>query len=151
MNLNVICIGFMSLMIAYAFYSIPSAPVRPNLPFMLAPQQVGRTKHIQSKSGDASMFTERSRRRAIVYGMSGKRETIKETRVSTGSTNGSLEAFFLTSIADPRIPTISEVVQKICYSIFDAGGADNEYCYVVDGDGEEIYDAGNANTLVCGV
>ena len=149
MNLNVICIGLMSLILAYAFYSIPAAPVKPSLPFMLAPQQVGRTKHIQSKSGDASMFTEKSRRRAIIHAMAGKRNTIKETRVSTGSTNGSLETFFLTSIVNNPI---SDVVEKICYSIFDAGGVESEYCYVVDGEnGEEEYDAGNANTLVCGV
>lgn len=142
----------MSLILAYAFYSIPAAPVKPSLPFMLAPQQVGRTKHIQSKSGDASMFTEKSRRRAIIHAMAGKRDTIKETRVSIGSTNGSLEAYFLTSIINNPIPTVSDVVEKICYSIFDAGGVESEYCEVVDGeDGEEEYDAGNANTLVCGV
>ena len=142
----------MTLIIAYAFYSIPAAPVQPSLPYMLAPQQVGRTKHIQSKSGDASMFTEKSRRRAIIYGMGGKRDTIKETRVSTGSTNGSLEAYFLTSIASPPIATLSDVVGKICYSIFDAGGVENEYCEILDGDiGGEEYDAGNVNTLVCGV
>lgn len=83
--------------------------------------------------------------------MAGKRNTIKETNVSVGSTNGSLEAFFLTAIANPPIPTLSQIVEKICYSVFDGGGVDSEYCYVVDGEGEEIYDAGNPNTLVCGV
>ncbi len=98
------------------------------------------------------MFTEKSRRRAIIHAMAGKRDTIKETRVSIGSTNGSLEAYFLTSIINNPIPTVSDVVEKICYSIFDAGGVESEYCEVVDGeDGEEEYDAGNANTLVCGV
>lgn len=147
MDLNTIGIGVIGLIIAYAFYTMRSEHKKPDLPSILVPQQVGKTKHIQSKSGDASMATERTRRRAIIYGMSGQRDRIKESRVSTGSTNGSLEAFFLTAIADPR--KIPEIVEKICYSIFDAGGIDSEYCYVIDGDGEEIYDAGNADTLVC--
>lgn len=147
MDLNMIGIGVIGLVLAYAFYTMQRERQKPDLPSILVPQQVGKTKHIQSKNGDASMATERSRRRAIIYGMSGQRDRIKESRVSTGSTNGSLEAFFLTAIANP--PTISQIVEKICYSIFDAGGAESEYCYVVDGDGEMVYDAGNADTLVC--
>jgi hypothetical protein len=116
------------------------------------PQQVGKQKQIQSKHGDASMYTELNRRKAIIYGMSGKRNEIKETKTSIGSTNGSLEAFFLTAIANPPSIIDAPSIIEICYSIFDAGDADDDYCYVLDGEnGDDVYDAGNADTLVCGV
>jgi hypothetical protein len=154
MSLNTIGLVFISLVTLYFSYvGLNVTPSHsPSLPYSLVPQQVGKQKQIQSKNGDASMHTELNRRKTIIYGMSGKREKIKETRTSIGSTNGSLEAFFLTAIANPPILVDAPSIFQVCYSMFDAGNADNDYCYVLDGeDGEIVYDAGNADTLVCGV
>jgi len=154
MSLNTIGIVFISVLTIYFSYVSFNTKViqTPSLPYSLVPQQVGKQKQIQSKHGDASMYTELNRRKAIIYGMSGKRNEIKETKTSIGSTNGSLEAFFLTAIANPPSIIDAPSIIEICYSIFDAGDADDDYCYVLDGEnGDDVYDAGNADTLVCGV
>ena len=63
-----------------------------------------------------------------------------------GSSTGAMESFMLTSI----FPEIS-----VCDFVFDSGEADSpDYCLVFDGNNENdsmIYDAGNPNTLVCGI
>lgn len=146
MSLNTIGIVFISLIVLYLSYITFNRQTltTPGLPSLLVPQQVGKQKLIQSKNGDASMHTELNRRKAIIYASSGNYHKIKETRTSKGSTNGSLEAFFLTSIVNPSI------IQKICYAIFDGGNLDSDYCYILDGeDGDIVYDAGNAYTVVC--
>ena len=154
MSLNTIGLVFISVLTIYLSYvSFNAKDIQtPSLPYSLVPQQVGKQKQIQSKHGDASMYTEMNRRRAIIYGMSGKRNEIRETKTSIGSTNGSLEAFFLTAIANPPAIADAPSIFQICYSMFDGGNVDNDYCYVLDGeDGDIVYDAGNADTLVCGV
>ena len=125
----------------------------PGAPDWLIPKTVGKTKYIQSKTGDASMQTELRRRQAIIYGMSGQPARIKESRTSTGSTTGALEAFFLTSVMPASAMPKPMRGQQVCYSVFDAGGVETEYCFIIDGDdeGEVVYDAGNANTIVCDI
>ena len=64
-------------------------------------EQVGRTKHIQSKNGDASMATELARRRAIKGSSRSDHKKIKESRTTTGSVTGAVETFYITSIWSP--------------------------------------------------
>ena len=64
-------------------------------------EQVGRTKYIQSKNGDASMATELARRRAIKGSGRSDHKKIKESRTTTGSVTGAVETFFITSIWSP--------------------------------------------------
>jgi hypothetical protein len=107
-----------------------------------APIQVGRNKIIVSKTGDASMRTEYTRRRTIVGSNSGP---IKKFGFS-GSTNGSLETFFLSSIWPTGVPYFPDV----CTSVFDGGNAESEFCYILDGNGDSILvDGGYADTNVC--
>lgn len=102
MDLNTICIAFMGSIFLYAAYQYwKDKPSRS----LITPwgEQVGRTRHIQSKNGDASMATELSRRRAIQSSGQLDHKKIKETRTSTGSVTGAVETFFLTSISSPQL------------------------------------------------
>lgn len=149
MDLNTISIGFMSLPIlylAFLYFTLPSTVV-PEKPKFLWGEQVGRTRSIQSKNGDASMATELTRRRTIQMVGQESPSKIKETRTSSGSGTGAIESFFLT--------TICPAFCKICKDydiIFDGGYIDSEFCPVLnDEDGSIVYDAGGIDTIVCGV
>jgi hypothetical protein len=155
MNINIFGFGILSLVILYFLYQyrvFNATGYIPTRSGLLVPEQVGKTRSIQSKSGDASMHTEYSRRKAIIYGMSGQHDRIRESRASTGSTTGALEAFFLTAIASPPIVPLIQPPSQICYDIFEGGGVTDEFCYVLDDKSEGIeYDAGGVNTIVCGI
>lgn len=136
----------MGSLVAYGLYLYWSLPKQPELPKILPPQQVGKTKYVQSKNGDASMATELNRRRAIQAQGRIEPHKIKESRTSYGSSTGALEAFMITSICPPIIRNL------ICDYIYDGGNADDEYCEILDDEYDGvIYDAGNADTIVCGV
>lgn len=61
-----------------------------------------------------------------------------------GQDNGVVEAFFLSGIC-PSLPLAPDLV-------YDAGGAGDEYCAVLDDTAAtQTKDAGNAQTTVCGV
>jgi hypothetical protein len=68
MDLNTICIGLLILPILYGFYIYYTQPGVPSMPKALWGEQVGRSKHIQSKTGDASLFTQGTRRTATKNG-----------------------------------------------------------------------------------
>lgn len=150
MDLNTISIGFMSLPIlylVYLYFTLPAAIV-PEKPKFLWGEQVGRTRSIQSKNGDASMATEMSRRRAIQMVGQQSPSKIKETRTSSGSGTGAIESFFLTSIC----PAFCKLCKDFDI-IFDGGYIESEFCPVLnnDEDGSIVYDAGGIDTIVCGV
>lgn len=135
------------LYLAYLYFTLPSSVV-PEKPKFLWGEQVGRTRSIQSKNGDASMATEMTRRRAVQMVGQQTPSKIKETRTSSGSGTGAIESFFLTAIC----PAFC----KICKDydiIFDGGYIDSEFCPILDDDdnGLIIYDAGGIDTIVCGV
>ena len=142
MDLNTIFLSLFGLMFAYAGYSIWTRPtpvefnsVRSGL---LVAQDTGKSKQIQSKTGDASLRIERVRRRAIQgYGRL-NRSQIRETRTQIGSTTGALE-MMITSIC-PK--------SKFYDLIFDGGDELAEYCEFV---GDGYLDAGNATTKACGI
>ena len=64
-----------------------------------------------------------------------------------GSTNGSLETYFISGLC----PTFSKKPSVVCTSIFDGGNAEDDFCYIVDGNEpyEYIIDGGYADTNVC--
>jgi hypothetical protein len=70
MDINTICIGLLVLPILYGFYVYYTQPewVVPHMPKALWGEQVGRSKYIQSKTGDASLFTQGTRRTATKNG-----------------------------------------------------------------------------------
>jgi len=150
-NLNLIFIGLLSIPVLYLAYIYvttppPEIPVKPRA---LWGEQVGRTRPIQSKTGDASMATELSRRRAIIQSGRLQKSKLKESQTSTGSTTGAYETFFLTAIC----PVVCAVCPSLESVIFDAGGADSEYCPILDDEDDGIiyYDGGNIDTRVCNI
>ena len=158
MNLNSIFILILSIPILYLGYLYFTLPVSaiPEKPQFLWGEQVGRTRSIQSKTGDASMATELYRRRAIQTAGRLDKAKIKESRTSSGSTTGALEAFFLTSIC----PIVCKNIPccPVSNEILDGGNAFSEYSPVLDGGyacetdmDEIIYDGGDACTLICRV
>ena len=131
--------------IAFFSYLVYSSLKPKTLPFkaerygLLVGQDTGKSKINQSKTGDASLAIERSRRKAI---QNGSKLKIKETKTQLGSTSGALETFFISRIC-PCVKTCQP------YDIiFDGGGEEAEYCdYISDG----YLDAGDDTTKACGV
>lgn len=153
MDLNTISMGLLSLPILYLVYLYLTLPVTvvPQKPQFLWGEQVGRTRSIQSKTGDASMATERTRRTAIHVAGKEHPSRIKERTHGRGSGTGAIETFFLSSICPPLCP---DIINKICQPydvIFDGGYIDSDFCPILDdNDGAIIYDAGGIDTIVCG-
>lgn len=150
LNINTAIIGVFALILGVQLITTLFKPPEFNPPpnGFLVPQQVGKTKHIQSMTGDASMYTERSRRRAIIGGHSCGTKGFWQKH----STNGSLETYFLTSLCPTFFKEPSIVFPTSV--IFDGGDAYDEYTYIMDGNGglgEVTLDLGNADTTVCGI
>jgi hypothetical protein len=141
-TINTLFIGILFLIIGSgvtSYWLTKTDLYEPPTGSLPVPIQVGKNKIIVSKTGDASMRTEYTRRRTIIGSNSGP---IKKFGYS-GSTNGSLETFFLSSI----LPT---GVQAICTSIFNGGNAESNFCSILDGNGGNIIvDGGYADTNVC--
>ena len=154
MDLNTIALMFLGSILlygAYQYWKVDPATVPKNMKTPWG-EQVGRTKPIQSKTGDASMATEAKRRGTIQGASCDELYKLKESRTATGSSTGAIETYFLTAICPPRAkkPVVVPPVQ--CDFIFDGGYAENEFCVVLDDeDGTIAYDGGNADTNVCGI
>jgi hypothetical protein len=155
LTINTVSIGFFGLLFmygAYQYWRLPNdVKYGPTIPQLLVPQQVGKSRSIQSKTGDASMATEKNRRRAIQGVGRLHPSKIRESRTTSGASTGAMETFMLTSICPPVVKTVIQqvvdAVEEFAAYIFDAGFADDEYDLVLDGDqGGESLDAGNANT-----
>jgi hypothetical protein len=146
MNINIIFMSLLGLFLGYNilnYYLTPKDPYEIPTGALPVPIQEGKSKVYVSKNGDASMRTEYNRRRAIIGSNSGP---IKKFGFS-GSTNGSLETFFLSSIW----PTLPSAI-PLCTSVFEGGNAESDYCYVLDGNGDYVLvDGGYADTTVCDI
>ncbi len=95
MSLNLIFGGLLALGAVYIgqkAYTYSTPPVQPLTPWG---EQVGKTKHIQSLTKDASLATERVRRRAIAS----SRKVIRDTNLQKGSTSGALETYILGNLS----------------------------------------------------
>lgn len=150
MDLNLIALGLLSILfiyLTYLYFTLPKEVI-PIKPPSLWGEQVGRTRSIQSKTGDASMATELSRRRAIQQAGRLNKNKLKESRTSTGSSTGAFETFFLSAICPAYCPC--PILPSV---IFDAGHADDDFCPIFDGDYDNsiYYDGGGIDTQICGV
>ena len=131
--------GLLSLFIGVLAYYSQRSPVliNPVRSGLLVAQDTGKTKQIVSKTGDASMVTEKTRRCAIKKNHSYNPKFTSKL----GSLSGALETFFITGqCAGGR---------NVCSPydiIFDGGGAEDEFCPIA---GDAVYDAGGVNTIVC--
>lgn len=136
-------LGLLGIIVSYFGYyvlnisSLKKIPVRTGL---LVAQDTGKTKHIQSKTGDASMRIELNRRRAIQAIGKLNPSSIKETVHQKGSTAGALESFFITAICPPLVFLFGN-------DLYDGGCAGDEYCEILQDIGKgERYDAGDATS-----
>lgn len=140
-TINTLFIGLFSIFFGYgvlSYYFQKPDPYEIPTGALPVPIQVGKNKLIVSKTGDASMRTEYRRRRAII-GSNSCGITPKFSY--QGSTNGSLETYFLTSMC----PTF---VKDVIIDVFDGGNADSEFLNILDGNEphEFTVDGGNSQT-----
>lgn len=142
MGLNAIALGLLALAILLHVYSVsqsePKAPTE--LPWV--PIQAGKTRSFHSQTRDASMYTERMRRTAII-----SNPDLVVGNKSSG--NGSLEWNFLTGIC--VCPPRKQVVCPPPEYIADAGNATSDVCDIIDGSGSEVLDFGDSSANVCDV
>lgn len=148
MNINYVLMGLMAIALAlhatHAFLNRDRPPSE--LPWV--PIQVGKTRSFHSQTRDAGLYTEATRRKAII-GNPTLHPSYK------GSTNGSLEWNFLTGICvcPPRgFQCPADPTQVI----WDANGAEPEICDIVDAGGafggyEAVDMGGAADGNVCEV
>jgi len=130
--LLLIVVGWMS-------YTAEKKPDMPEIPRFYWNIATGKERSFGSMTGDASLATETLRRKTINQIGKLDKSKIKESRTSTGSTTGALETYFITFYCPP-----------IINYLFDAGGATDEYCEVLDdSNAYNEYDAGGATTKVC--
>ena len=104
-NINTIFLSLLGLFIGYnlvSYYLTAKNTYQPPIGALPVPIQVGKSKVYVSKERDASMATEMKRRRAII----GSNSCGTSPKFSyQGSTNGSLETFFISGLC----PCISGV------------------------------------------
>ncbi len=88
MDINTILVIGISTLFGYLIYQSlrPSKVFNPQRFGPLVAQDTGKTKYVQSKTGDASLAIEKVRRTTI---QNGGKSKIKESRTQKGSTNGS--------------------------------------------------------------
>lgn len=108
------------------------------------PVQVGKNKLIVSKTGDASMRTEYNRRKTIIGSNKGG---VSPKFSYSGSTNGSLETYFLSSICPSFV---KDLVQSFRPNVVDGGNAQSEFTTIVDGNEsyEIIIEGGTSTTNI---
>lgn len=106
--------------------------------------QLGITNSLKSNGNrDASMAIQSVRRSVISAVHRGGYRPIKESKYTTGSTGGYLESYMLSTQCPCPLA---------CPDILDGQLAESEICNIYDGNLEgTAYNAGNAQTLVCGI
>lgn len=145
LNINTILLTLLFSILGYgitSYYLQKPDPYEIPTGALPVPIQVGKNKIIVSKTGDASMSTEYRRRRAII-GSNSCGITPKFSH--SGSTNGSLETYFLSSMC----PTfIKDVLPTFVVNVFDGGNADSEFPGILDGNEPHAFtiDGGNVET-----
>ena len=134
-----------TLLFSYIVYRSlkPSiSPFKPERFGLLVAQDTGKTKHNQSKTGDASLHIEKVRRRTIQGQGRTELRKLKETHTQLGSTTGAMETYMISSICP--CPPLCQPFDVL----FDGGNESSEFCeYAGDG----TLDAGNDTTKACGL
>jgi hypothetical protein len=146
MYLNYIGLGLISftlICLSYQLWTLHVLEFNPVRSGLLVPIDVNKSKHIQSKTGDASLTTERKRRKTI-YTVGRSNECyIKEGTYQKGSTTGAIETYFISNIRETCIRPSTW---------YDGGGVDDEFDLVLDDNKRyDVFsnDAGNHDTEIC--
>jgi len=141
MSLMVIAVG---IHITHAYFSLDKPPPS-KLPWV--PISVGKQRSFHSQTRDAGLYTQTTRRLAVINGSCGGSGGMKDK----SSTNGSLEYYFLSALC----PVVQQNVQPICPpyipEVEDGGNANTESCVVFDENSGDLIDFGNADTNICPV
>jgi len=143
-TLGISFLGILSLYVGYVSWTKPVKTI-PKNPITPWGEDAGKTHHIQSKNGDASMMTELRRRQAIQQVGRLDKKKLKESRTQYGSTTGAMETFMLSSVCPVPCPII-------CPSdiMYDAGDEDDEFCPILDAQADgAILDAGDQDDEFC--
>lgn len=139
MNINLMIVGVLALALSahmmYAFFTLD----RPRSELPWVPISVGKQRSFVNKTRDAGMFTEQTRRVAIIS------NNDPVFRSHKGSTNGSLEWYFLTAICTCDN---TRVCPKHFFEVAKGGSAADETCEVLDLGGDAVLDL-NEQPLVC--
>ena len=134
----------------YSAYASPKDPDRPELPPWLIGIPMGKERNLGGSSRDASMFTQSTRRTAVVNGhWANPTRVLRETPHTSGFTNGALEIFSIGSIC-------TRICNAVCPNIFDGGTPATDSCEILEGgapatEAAVVWDGGNANSIVCEV
>jgi hypothetical protein len=105
-------------------------------------QETDKSKNIQSKTHDMSLYIELKKRKAINSAGKLDLKKIKENRTQKGFSTGALECMMTICPPLPCCPSDK---------IYDGGSSNSSNICILDGNGNIIGDAGNALTKVCGV
>lgn len=147
MDANTLGISFLGILTLYAGYiGWSTEKPQPIIPITPWGEDTGKTHHVQSKNGDASMITELRRRQAIQQVGRNAKNNLKESRTQFGSTTGAVETYMLSSVCPIPCP-------PVCPSdaIYDGGNHDDEFCPILDDQGDgPLLNAGDRNVIVCG-
>ena len=140
MNINVLVLMLLTTIIglySWKAFLHQGEPPPSQLPW--TPISTSKPRFFVNKTSDAGLHIERVRRSAIIR--NGPTFSYK------GSTNGSLEYYFLSGVL-----TGGRYQEPVCpeaYSADDGGNATAEFCDYIDGNGQDILDAGNADLNLC--
>lgn len=139
MNINLIVLGVLFTLLglySWKAYTTSSGSTPNFLPWV--PIRVGKERSFVNQTRDAGMHTEWMRRAAIISNPNG-------VYSYKGSTNGSLEWNFLTSVCVCPLDRICPFHPEVD----DGGNANSDVCDYVDGNGNEVFDGGNADVNLC--
>jgi hypothetical protein len=147
---------FTTFFLTFLFYTsyqhskLPVLDQVPDVPGFLVPISTGKERVTSGGNRDASMYTQRVRRKAIVDGFWASGRVMKETTHTKGFTTGVVEVYELSDVC----VRICKKVEEVCASILDGGNSASEYCAAyTGGDATSNYpnslDGGNAGTNVC--
>jgi hypothetical protein len=138
MNINYVVLGLLSLVVGFyswkAYFHVEGEKAPNFLPWV--PIDVRKNKVYVSQTKDASMFTERSRRLAVLTNPGG-------TFSYKGSTNGYVDSLLTGICFCPKALCPYE------FELDDGGYYDADVCNVLDGMGSDPADFGNAFTENC--
>lgn len=144
MNINVLVMTLLASIIGFYTWKAflhQNDPLPSQLPWTTI--DVSKSRSFVNQTRDAGMFIERTRRAAII-------NNPKPVFSYKGSTNGSLEYFFISGVlTDPRPVCPAEPAPVI----WSSGDADDEICDIVDAGGAfggyDVIDSGGAIGNVC--